>query len=50
MVNGFQIEDNLLIQYCGRGRRLGIPDGVVGEKWDPPKPQYSFTSTDDTPW
>ena len=25
-------------------------DGVVIEEWDTPKPQYSFTSTDDTPW
>jgi hypothetical protein len=25
-------------------------DGVVVEEWDPPKPQFSFTPTDDTPW
>ena len=25
-------------------------DGEVIEEWEPPKPQFSFTSTDDTPW
>jgi hypothetical protein len=25
-------------------------DGVVVEEWEPPKPQFSFTPTDDTPW
>ena len=25
-------------------------DGEVIEEWEPPKPEYSFTSTDDTPW
>ena len=24
--------------------------GVVVEEWEPPKPQFSFTPTDDTPW
>ena len=25
-------------------------DGEVVEEWEPPKPQFSFTPTDDTPW
>ena len=25
-------------------------DGEVIEEWEPPKPQFSFTPTDDTPW
>ena len=29
---------------------LLVVDGEVIEEWEPPKPQFSFTPTDDTPW